>query len=170
MNRRQRLRRVGILCCHFLRNLAFYKAGWRNGDHVFKGQFLATANANCLDVCVLEWCKLFAEKSGKQHWSKVITERDRFFDGLLQAVSRTDTEFDAYVKEMRGYRDKFIAHLDDELEMRIPKLRVARKSISYLYTYLLENEEEGTCFHDAPKKASSVYENFVAQGKRAYRN
>ncbi len=168
MTRRQLLRRVGILCCHFLRNLAFYKAGWRKGELIFKDQFWVNANGNFLDICVLEWCKLFGDKRGKQHWRKVITNQDSFFDGLLQAVKLTEAEFEAYIQEMRAYRDKFVAHLDAEEVMHPPKLRAARKSVAFLYDYLLSNEEEDACFHDAPPKASQFYENFACQGKRVY--
>ncbi len=65
MTRRERLRQVKILCCHFLRNLAFYKAGWRKGELIFKDQFWVNANGNFIDVCVLEWCKLFGDKRGQ---------------------------------------------------------------------------------------------------------
>ena len=101
MTRRQLLRRVGILCCHFLRNLAFYMAGWRKGELIFKDQFWVNANGNFLDICVLEWCKLFVDKRGKHHWRKVITDQASFYDGLLQAVNLTEAEFEAYIEIMR---------------------------------------------------------------------
>lgn len=168
MKRKQLLRRVGILCCHFLRNLAFYKAGWRKGELISKDQFWVNANGNFLDICVLEWCKLFGDKRSKHHWRKVITDQVSFFDGLLRAVNLSKVEFERYIDEMRTYRDKFVAHLDDEEVMHPPRLRVARKSVSFLYDYLLANEEEDTCFHDAPPKASRFYERFARQGKRVY--
>lgn len=169
MTRRQRLRRVGILCCHFLRNLAFYKAGWRKGDLIFKDQFWVNANGNFLDFCVLEWCKLFGDKRGQQNWRKVITDQESFFSCLLRAVKLTETEFDAYIEEMKTYRDKFVAHLDSEEVMNVPKLQVARKSVSFLYNYLLAHEEDG-CFHDAPPKASRIYKQFAVQGRQVYSN
>jgi len=168
MTRRQRLRRVGILCCHFLRNLAFYKAGWRKGKLIFKDQFWVNANSNFIDICVLEWCKLFGEKRGQHYWQKVVTDQAAFLVGLLHAVGKTEAEFDAYVEEMRIYRDKFVAHLDSAEVMNIPSLRTARKSVSFLYGYLLANEEEDNCFHDAPPKASRFYRLFYSQGRRVY--
>lgn len=168
MIRSQHLRRVGILCCHFLRNLAFYKAGWRKGELIFKDQFWVNTNGNFLDICVLEWCKLFGEKKGEHYWKTVVTDKTAFLAGLLHAAGQTEGEFDAYIEEMRTYRDKFVAHLDSEEVMHIPKLRVARKSVSFFYNYLLANEEEDNCFHDAPPKASRIYELFSAQGRRVY--
>ena len=168
MTRRQLLRRAGILCCHFLRNLAFYKAGWKNGQRVNNDQFFVNVNSNFLDVCVLEWCKLFGDKRGEHYWRKVITDQEAFFVVLLQRLKLTEAEFEAYVKSMRTYRDKFVAHLDTEEVMYPPKLRTARKSVSFLYEYLLANEEVDGCFHDAPQKASRFYEYFSWLGRKGY--
>ena len=168
MTRRNRLRRVGILCCHFLRNLAFYEAGWKNGKLVFNDQFWINVNSNFLDICVLEWYKLFGDKRGQHNWRKVITDQQAFLSGLLQAIGQTAGELDAYVEEMKTYRDKFVAHLDDENVMNIPKLRVARESVSFLYDYLLTNEEESNCFLDAPPSALRFYKKFSSQGQEVY--
>lgn len=168
MTRRQRLRRVGKLCCHFLRNLAFYEAGWRNGELIFKDQFWVTANGNFLDICVLEWCKLFGDKRGQHYWPKVVTDQTTFLAELLRVLGQTEVEFDSYVEEMRTYRDKFIAHLDSEEVMNIPKLRAAQRSVVFLYDYLRANEEDNNCFHDAPAKASLFYRQFRSQGRRVY--
>ena len=168
MTRRQRLRRVGILCCHFLRNLAFYGAGRRKGSLILKEQYWATANGNFLDICVLEWCKLFGDVRAQHFWRKVVTEQQEFFGGLLKTLSLTDVEFDAYVKEVKTYRDKFVAHLDSDLKMQIPDLELARKSVSYLYDYILANEDEGDFFIDAPHNASSHYARFAKEGKEVH--
>jgi hypothetical protein len=168
MTRRQLLRRTGILCCHFLRNLAFYKAGWEKGKLVTNNQFFVNANGNFLDICVLEWCKLFGDKQAKHHWRKVVTNQDVFFTGLLQSLKLTEVELESYIETMRTYRDKFVAHLDTEEVMYPPKLRTARKSVSYLYEYLLAHEEVDACFHDAPQKASRFYEYFLRFGRKGY--
>ena len=114
MTSRQRLRRVGTLCCHCLRNLAFYMAGWRDGALKIKGQFWVNANGNFLDIAVLEWCKLFADTSGKHFWRKIISDSDGFWEGLLRELGLSEAQFDDYVTQMRTYRDKFVAHLDSE--------------------------------------------------------
>lgn len=168
MTRRQRLRRVGILCCHCLRNLVFYKAGWQNGRLIFSDQFWVNVNGNFLDICVLEWCKLFGDSCGKHYWQKVISDPATFFNGLLQELRMTETEFNSYLTEMRTYRDKFVAHLDLEEVMHIPKLAVTQKSVCYLYDYLLAHEDEGNFFVDAPTKASAFYERFAKEGKTVY--
>ena len=168
MTRRQHLRRVAILCCHCLRNLAFYNAGWRRGESIFKGQFWITTNGNFLDICVLEWCKLFGDESGKHYWRKVISDPDTFFQELLSETGVTEAKFNDHVQEMRKYRDKFVAHLDSEEVMHIPTLTITLQSVSYLYNYLLDNEGVPQFFADAPKSASAFYSRFRREGKEAY--
>jgi hypothetical protein len=71
MTRRSRVRRLFILCNHFLRNLAFYRTGWRRGGvdqeptlRRKESQFWVNVNGNFIDICALEWCKLFGDKKG----------------------------------------------------------------------------------------------------------
>ena len=168
MTRRQRLRRVGILCCHCLRNLAYYRAGWRDGVPKSKKYFSVNANNNSLDIAVLEWCKLFADKRGKHYWRKIISDPTNFGLGLLKALKMDETQFDDYVNQMRTYRDKFVAHLDSEETMHIPQLRPAIDSSIYLYDYLLANEEEDGCFDDAPVNASDFFSRFRSEGEATY--
>jgi len=54
----------------------------------------------------------------------------------------SEQEFLAYVGKVREYRDKFVAHLDLEEVMRPPVLEIMKKSVSYLYDFLLAHENE----------------------------
>lgn len=166
--RRQQVRRVLILCCHFLRNLAFYKAGRRNRALIRSEQFWVTANGNFLDHCVLEWCKLFGDKRGRHHWRKVIIDHARFFAGLLATLKLTETQFELYIEEMRTYRDKFVAHLDLDEVMQIPKLTLARKSVTYLHGYVLAHEDDDCFFPESPAKAARFYTLYANEGKGIY--
>jgi hypothetical protein len=168
MTRKQLLRRAGIICCHFLRNLAFYKAGWRKGVFVSREQFWINANGNFLEICVLEWCKIFGNKSDRYYYEKIVSDKVRFYRGLLCFVGCEKKDFESYVKELKKYRDKFVAHLDVEKIMYIPDLRMARKSISYFYIYLLTHEEVDGCFSDAPSKMSKFYRHFLKLGRGCY--
>ncbi len=168
MTRTKLLRRIAILCCHFLRNLAFYRGGRQNGELILKDPFWVNVNGNFLDICVLEWCKLFGERRGKHHWRKVITDQPAFFTGMLRAIKLTEGEFEIYINEVKSYRDKFVAHLDADEIMHPPKLELARKSVAFLYDYLRTNEEMNGSLNDAPTNASRFYHEFALQGKRAY--
>ena len=146
MTKRERIRRVGILCCHFLRNVAVYKSGWRDRKTLrIRDEFWKNVNSNSLDIAILEWCKLFGDRASKHRWSRVVREADHasFKVGLLKALRMTDAEYETYTKKMRHYRDKFVSHLDDELTMHIPILRPARQAVAYLYEYLRLTDPEG---------------------------
>ncbi len=155
--RSERLRRTAILCCHCLRNLAFYRAGWRDSDIRVSRQFWINANSNFLEIAVLEWCKLFAELKGKHHWKLVITDHASFVAGLCRHLRMSEAEFHNYAEGVLRFRDKFIAHLDEEKIMYIPKTRIARKSAAYLYEHLLQNPKAKVSLADAQQSASKFY-------------
>jgi hypothetical protein len=61
MPRKDRLRRVVILCRDFARNLAYYRVGWKDEHrNLFDpakndgASFWRVMNSNCIDVCVLD--------------------------------------------------------------------------------------------------------------------
>lgn len=175
MTRRDRVRRIFILCNHFLRNLAFYRTGWRRGGidteptlRRRESQFWVNVNGNFIDICVLEWCKLFGSKKDKHHWSKVITQQVEFEQQLLERLRMSAEELEAYIEEMRRYRDKFVAHLDDEPIMYLPRLRPAKKSVAFLYGYLLANEDDGNFFPENPPPAWRMYLLWVNTGRYVY--
>lgn len=169
MTRKERLRRVAILCCHCLRNLAYYKAGWYRNELILKDQFWINVNGNFLDICVLEWCKLFGDLRGKHCWRKIISKQKSFHNGMLRELNIEESDLDTLINEMRRYRDKFVAHLDSEKTMYIPNnLTLAQKSVAYLYDYIRANEDEGDFFNDAPGKASAFFEHHFKYGKTLY--
>jgi hypothetical protein len=137
-----------------MRNLSYFRGGWFDGKLIKTSEFWRTANGNFLDITVSEWWKLFADPSGKHHWRKVVSNQPAFEVGLLAALHISQAEFDEYLKEMRTYRDKFIAHLDDLETMQIPKLDIARGSLIYLYDFMLQHEDGGAYFNGLPPNAS----------------
>ncbi|CAB3976164.1 hypothetical protein BCO9919_07520 [Burkholderia cenocepacia] len=112
------LRRVGLLCCHCVRNIAYYRVGFVNedgsGDLKQQTQFGATVNGDMLDIAVLEWCKLFADRKAVHHWRRGIRdepEQQRFLEALLRHAGTNESGWTRYVDSVRVYRDKFVAHL-----------------------------------------------------------
>jgi hypothetical protein len=93
MSRRDRLRRVLILCRNFAVNLAYYRAG-RTPEHIGLQDFTRNAqpnfwramSGNCIDICVLEWCKLFVEPSGKHYWGNIVSDPADFKARLLKEL------------------------------------------------------------------------------------
>lgn len=102
------------------------------------------------------------------YWKKVITDDGRFFPGLLKHLSVSEADLDSYIKEMRTYRDKFVAHLDLGLVMSIPKLDLAKKSVLYLYKYILAKEDEGNLFHGMPTNGAGYFRSSTREAKRVY--
>jgi hypothetical protein len=137
LTKRQRLRRVARLCCCFTRNLAYRRAGHHRltagGDG---SEFLSTTDGNFLDTAVIEWCKLFGDRKAKHYWGKIVSNQD-FEADMLKKLDETPDQFEAYIDEMRVYRDKFLAHLDDDLVMYPPKMNRAKVATEFLYDYLV---------------------------------
>ena len=99
MEKKKLLRRVGILCCHCLRNLAYYRAGKDRQRSLFRGDFQTTVNGNFLDICVLEWCKLFSDTHGTHYWGNVITDKECFEADLTKLLKQLSCDFNDYDKK-----------------------------------------------------------------------
>ena len=168
MTRHERLRRAGILCCHCLRNLAFYRAWHLVGRPRQDQQFWVNLNGNFIDVAVLEWCKLFADARGKHHYSKVVSDEPQFIATLLAALSLSANQLAVYRDAMRLYRDKFIAHLDNLPVAQVPHLTIALESTIILYDHLVLIEDTTGALHDAPRSGRGFYRRFVREGRTAY--
>jgi hypothetical protein len=146
-----RPRRAALLCCHFTRNLAYYRAGWDDGKPIFPTNDLwKTLNSNFLDISVLEWCKLFAESKAFHSFRKVVLSPDAFLPQLYSDFVATRQEWISYLQKMREYRDKFIAHLDRKKTMHIPAMNLAEFAIFYLCDTMREEQIEGV-FRELPR-------------------
>ena len=169
MHRRTRLRRTGILCLHFLRNAAYYRA-WNAAPVARRReQFWRTINGNFIDSCMLEWCKLFGDLKAQHHWSKSVSDSGNFLSGLRTATGLDETAFEAYRLEVRTYRDKFVAHLDELNQIDIPHLQPGIESVRYLYDYLVSEEDNVDAFPDAPRNANAKYQEHLREGRATHR-
>jgi|HubBroStandDraft_6_1064221.scaffolds.fasta_scaffold00038_41 hypothetical protein len=178
VNRTERLRRVLTLCCYFMQNLAYYRAGW-SPNKVFArhdSQFWVTANGNFLDHCVLEWCKLFGDEKGEHYWGRIVSDPPAFEKGLLSALGITAVEFGAHIDKIRRYRDRFVAHLDSDKVMNIPDLQVAKESVVFYQKYILNEEAQAAdLLGPVPSlnpcyDLNSLYERRLAEARREYRD
>ena len=147
----KRPRRSGLLCCHFTRNLAYYRAGWVNGKRIFpRAELWATINSNFLDIAALEWCKVFADNRARHSWRKIVVEPTAFLPQLLGDLDIQPGVWEAFIEEMRAYRDKFVAHLDDDPTMHVPVMDFAESSIHYFYE-TIRSEQDRASFDDLPR-------------------
>ena len=166
MDKRDRLRCSALLCCHCVRNIAYYRAGWRDGVLLQDTDFWRNVTGNFLDIAVLEWCKLFADQKAKHHWKRVVPEPDSFLASLLSHVGETEDSFDAYCTEMRTYRDKFLAHLDAERTIQIPRLNTALDTSVFLFGTVRSGYSE--MLSDAPENLESFYDNRLQYAESEY--
>jgi len=129
--------------------------------------FWANANRNCMDHCVLEWCKLFADPKDKHCWRNVVSNPEDFNDSLLDHLGVTASEFEEEIRIMRVYRDKFVAHLDSERTMNIPALKVAYKSVAFYHVRVV-SEAAAADLQGLQLDFERGYQEEVAEASRVY--
>lgn len=168
MTRRQRLRRVALLCAHFVRNLAYYRAGGVGKKLKRKTEFWITVNGNFYDFCVLEWCKLFADPKDKHCWKKTVEDVEQFQTELLNDLGMTEDAYEDYLKAMRKYRDKFVAHLDSDNRADLPHLDSAQKAVSVYYAHLLELDKQEGFLGTLPRSIEEYFARCTAAGTEVY--
>src|SRR5215813_10671415 len=134
LTKRELCRRSVLLCILFLRNLAYYRTGQgQHGTHLLDPSeptvnFWRQVNSNFIDMCVLDWCKLFADELAVHHRRKIVSEPAKFESDLLARLDLTADEFRQLLDRVRFYRDKFVAHLDELNEMIPPTLDLLAKA------------------------------------------
>jgi hypothetical protein len=164
-----RPRRGALLCAHFIRNLAYFRAGWNRLQIKFPAvEIWATINSNFLDIAVLEWCKLFADQSAKHGWRKVLVDSSSFLPQLLSDCSVSDVEWAAYIQKMRKYRDEFVAHLDDSSRMDIPEMGVAQKAAIYLYDSIRAENRGTDTLAGLPTSARTYCQECYSEAENLY--
>ncbi|WP_175695889.1 hypothetical protein [Burkholderia ambifaria] len=158
-------RRQALLSCAIIRNIAFYYAGWISEDG--RGQLKddtelgRTINSNFIDMAVLEWAKLFVDARGRHHWYRFVRSveaRTAFRTGLLANIGLDLPAWEQYHEDVRVYRDRFIAHLDDDDVMTPPRLRLARDSTLFFYENLAANAPVGAIAGRLPHDLRDYYD------------
>ncbi|KTD32342.1 hypothetical protein Lmor_2280 [Legionella moravica] len=139
MDKIKKYRRVALLCCHFSRNYAYYKAGWEKiNDSKFNNKFWITVQNNFLDIAVMEWMKLFGSYSEHHHWKNILSDIEKFKIDMLKYCGLNEDEFDRLHNEIKKYRDEFVAHLDSKETMKIPIMTKAFKATKFYYRHIYE--------------------------------
>jgi hypothetical protein len=173
MSRRDRLRRVVILCRNFAVNLAYYRVG-RKGEHLHlqdhqkRGNFWRVVSGNFIDICVLEWCKLFADPKEKHHWSKIVADPDGFRVQLMNHLGIDEAVFQKEIEVMRQYRDKFLVHLDSDEIMNIPGLDIAKKAVWFYYAYIVQHEAQPSDLEGLPVVLDAGYAQCENEARATY--
>lgn len=167
-----RVHRTVSLCLHCLRNIAFYRAGFHGYKYRLRRQFWVALNGGFMDTAILEWCKLFSDRRGKHRWNRSVDDEAAFAQALYRCLGCTEAQFEAYIKTFRHPRNKFIAHLDDEDVMTLPRLRMARASAAFLHGYLVNGPSTSQYFSATEREPAQQfyaywYRKAVAEYRRA---
>lgn len=130
-----RARNAALLCRHFVRNFAYYSV-FRKSPDLDKEGFWLTVHGNFIDVCVLEWCKLFGSRNGKYHWENTIPDAERFRRELLGTHGIDKTTLEKLWNEVKNYRDGFVAHSEEQTTTDIPNMNVPYLLVTFYYRKL----------------------------------
>lgn len=155
----ERSRRVALICGYCLRNLVFYNLlkEYEEEYNLSSSELWNTIGANFLDICILEWCKLFVDEKAKHYYGKVIEDKDTFLTKMLLSLEIDISSFNKYKEEVACYRNKFIAHLDNRNTMNIPYLSIIEKSTSFLANYLFTHKDSKDYFANYVQITSNTY-------------
>ena len=171
LSRQERLRRVIILCCAVLRNFSYYRAGWDGENRFFTGELQATVNSNFLDMGVIDWCKLFGENRENHHWSQIFEDVNRrrlFKKSLHDGLNCNRAQWKELRDGMLAYRHRFLAHLDEQREMQIPKLELAINAAIFYHHFLMSQENDGRTYGTLPDNGHAYNECCHAEGLKFY--
>jgi hypothetical protein len=157
-----------LLACHFARNLGYHRAGMRNRKPRLPEEFWKTATSNCLDISVLEWCKLFADPRDPHHWQNIVSDPASFEELLYKKLRLSADRFEAYRIATRKYRDKFLAHLDSHLIMEIPTLDIALSAACVYYSHVYASSQSTTA-RTFPKSLFEYYSDSRMEAARVIR-
>ena len=133
---KNRPQNAALLCCHFARNFAYYSV-FRQSPHLGETGFWLTVHGNFIDICVLEWCKLFGNKNGIYHWRRTLTDPERFCLELLNSHGINETELKRLWKEVKDYRDDFVAHSEKQETTPIPNMNIPYLLVEFYFRKLL---------------------------------
>lgn len=133
----KRVRRTFQLTNFCIANIAAYRVNWKkvNGKSVPKieNDFWIRSNGAFFDMTVIEWCKLFADRDGKHHWSMTFQNKNEWLEKLLQAMQMDFESYEVELLKVKKYRDKYAAHLDNPIEMNYPFTEFMLESACFLY-------------------------------------
>jgi hypothetical protein len=162
--------RVANLATHCLRNIAFYRAGWKFGraQSRVNRPFWAIANMGFIDVAVLEWCKLFTQ-GGRGLWRDAVINHRDFRRAMEQRLKLSGTEFRAYSGSIVDYRNTFVAHLLEESVAIIPDMRLARGSVAFLFDHVRKEPTLSKYYEAAAFSAKQLYHRWYRQAVTEYR-
>lgn len=91
---------------------------------------------------VIEWCKVFGSRDDWSHWRRAAgVSAESLYPRFLLETGMTEPEWDEARTAVKSYRDKALAHHDEDLvEMvtEFPTLRYAESAAFVMYRMLVQ--------------------------------
>jgi hypothetical protein len=135
--------------------------------------FWRHAHNNFIDICVLDWCKIFADQRAVHHWRKIVTDPAKFEADLLAHLNLTPDDFQQLIGNVRFYRDKFVAHLDEHNTVDVPTLDLLEKALGFYHAHIVTNEVQPGDLAgiptDTPAKFNLGYKQCVDEAAQVFR-
>jgi hypothetical protein len=107
---------------------------------------------------------------GQHHWRKIVTDGIVFKASLLNHLELDEANFQQYVDTMRTYRNKFVAHLDSDRTMNIPKLDVAKRAVWFYHAHIVRQEANPRDLAGLAVELDEGYELSEDEAKRGFSN
>ncbi len=157
-------KRIKNICCHFTRNLAYHQAGIRKSNNALERDFWRIANGNFAEIAILEFCKLFGGRNEKHRWVDIVDDEENFKKQIEIKTALSFNEFEKYVEDVKKYRDKYLSHLDDAMDLELPHLQVATKAVFTYYEYVVSKDGVGAF----PEDLQNFYMTSFAEAEGEY--
>jgi len=157
----------------FVQRLAYYRgltAVW-NGQTT-PSEFWAATVDDYLKLATVAWCNVFGSRKEALHWTQTPTcdilqqASQDFHHRLLSKTGFTQQQWETYHKEMRAFRDKYVAHFDlanrftDPVPYFDPALQVAYAyqewSRELIKPVLLNQPTLSSLYEQCKAKASTI--------------
>lgn len=152
----------------FVKHLLCHRAVQCNGGALLQLPFWSlTSNAH-LCQAVVSWCKVFGAsgKNTEVHWHKLSTdEAETFKEGFRGALSKNlglcPDAWRKYCKEVKDFRDKYVAHTEIGFSEPVPNLDIAL-DVAFLFDRWVRDVIAPDVIEDRPlsELAAQLSENF----------
>ena len=163
--REKLLRRVGLKCADFARQLSYHRALNSYKDD-FKLSFWIYVYNNSIDLAVLDWFHLFGYHNDDLHWKQIVDDVDTFRQKLFHHVNMTEDNWKLYREKIKTYRDKDVAHIEVHPTSQVPEMSIALNAAAYYYQYVLQELSRYSDYSNWPKDLSEYHQRSLEQTKK----
>jgi len=163
-DREKLLRRVGLKCADFARQLSYHRALHEHREERKLNFWICMYN-NAIDLAVLDWFHLFGYHKDDLHWKKVLDDVDGFRRGLLSSLGLEQKEWEEYREKVKNYRDKDVAHIEVRPVSNVPKMDITLKAANIYYKHILRELTGYSNYSKWPIDLIEYHENSLSQAK-----